>query len=201
MNDARPSILVLGVGNVYYGDEGAGVHLVHYLRSKYRFPRHVDVIDGGTLGWQLLTLVAEYDRVVLIDAVAAPVGKVYRFGPGEVPAEVGYGKLSSHEWEVPDLLTAMQLYGDLPDVTVVAIGVDPLEFTGDGVGAVLGPVVRERLSMLATAVLRELARMGVTPEIVRPDLRADTPFELDDLVADDRPELGREARSMEAAGA
>src|SRR5690606_17746718 len=124
---ARP-LLVLGVGNVYYGDEGAGVHLMHYLRTKYVFPEGVDVVDGGTLGWHLLNLIAEYDHVVLVDAVAAPVGKVYRFDHETVPAEIGYGKLSSHEWEVPDLLTAMQLHGDLPEVTIVAIGVKPLEF-------------------------------------------------------------------------
>ncbi|MEI2420620.1 hydrogenase maturation protease, partial [Arthrospira platensis SPKY2] len=100
--------------------------LVHYLRSKYAFPPHVEIVDGGTLGWQLLNLIAEYEHVVLIDAVAAPPGKVYRFGRDDVPDEIGYGKLSSHEWEVPDLLTAMDLYGDLPDVTIVAIGVDPL---------------------------------------------------------------------------
>jgi len=177
----RP-LLVLGVGNVYYGDEGAGVHLVHYLRTKYAFPPHVDVVDGGTLGWQLLNLIAEYAHVVLVDAVAAPPGKVYRFGKGEVPDEIGYGKLSSHEWEVPDLLTAMDLYGDLPDVTIVAIGVDPLEFSGGEVGVVLSPLIRERLEALATVTLGELARLGVEPSVVRPELTADRPFTAEEIV-------------------
>jgi hydrogenase maturation protease len=138
VSEPRP-LLVLGVGNVFYGDEGAGVHLVHHLRSKYAFPPHVTVMDGGTLGWQLLHHIAEYDRVVLVDAVAAPPGKVYCFGRSDVPDEIGYGKLSSHEWEVPDLLTAMDLYGDLPEVTIVAIGVDPLGFGGGDVGVRLSP--------------------------------------------------------------
>jgi hydrogenase maturation protease len=176
------SLLVLGVGNVFYGDEGAGVHLVHYLRSKYRFPDGVAIEDGGTLGWQLLNLIAEHDHVILVDAVAAPVGKVYRFGPGEVPAEVGYGKLSSHEWEVPDLLSAMALYGDLPDVVVVAIGVDPLEFSGGDVGVGLGPVVRGRMEALASVVLQEMARFGVEPDVVRPELTADTRFLAEDII-------------------
>lgn len=192
MTGARP-LLVLGVGNVFYGDEGAGVHLVHHLRTKYRFPEGVDVVDGGTLGWQLLTLLADYPRVIFIDAVAAPVGKVYRFGPGEVPPEVGYGKLSSHEWEVPDLLTAMQLHGDLPDVTVLAIGVDPLEFSGEGIGVRLGPVVGPRLPALAKAVLMELEREGVVPEDVRPDLTADVPFGAEDIVVGARAVADAEA--------
>ena len=181
MSSARP-LLVLGVGNVFYGDEGAGVHLVHYLRTKYAFPPHVEIVDGGTLGWQLLNLIAEYEHVVLIDAVAAPPGKIYRFGKGEVPDEIGYGKLSSHEWEVPDLLTAMDVCGDLPDVTTVAIGVEPLEFTTGEVGVVLSPLIRERLEALATVTLRELARLGVEPTVVRPELTADRPFTAEEIV-------------------
>jgi len=168
---ARP-LLVLGVGNVYYGDEGAGVHLMHYLRNKYVFPEGVDVVDGGTLGWHLLNLIAEYDHVVVVDAVAAPVGKVYRFDRRSVPAEIGYGKLSSHEWEVPDLLTAMELHGDLPDVTIVAIGVKPLEFESGEVGVTLSDTVRGRMEALATVVLQEVERHGMVPIEIRRDLRA-----------------------------
>jgi hydrogenase maturation protease len=181
MNQAR-SILVLGVGNVYYGDEGAGVHLVHYLRSKYSFPPGVDVIDGGTLGWDLLNLIAEYQHVVLIDAVSAPVGKVYRFTRDDVPAEIGYGKLSSHEWEVPDLLTAMDLYGDLPQVTIVAIGVDPLCFGVGEVGVLLSDSVRERIGALATATLQTLAALDVQAVEVRPDLQPNTPFSAEAMI-------------------
>jgi hydrogenase maturation protease len=178
----KNALLVLGVGNVFYGDEGAGVHLVHHLRSKYAFPPNVTVMDGGTLGWQLLHHIAEYDRVVLVDAVAAPAGKVYCFGRHDVPDEIGYGKLSSHEWEVPDLLTAMDLYGDLPEVTIVAIGVDPLEFAGGDVGVRLSAPIRARMEALATVVLREVARYGGEGEVRRPDLAADRPFTAEEIV-------------------
>jgi hydrogenase maturation protease len=175
-------LLVLGVGNVFYGDEGAGVHLVHHLRGKYAFPPHVTVMDGGTLGWQLLHHIAEYDRVVLVDAVAAPPGKVYCFGRHDVPDEIGYGKLSSHEWEVPDLLTAMDLYGDLPEVTIVAIGVDPLGFAGGDVGVRLSPPILARMEALATVVLREVARYGGESEVRRPEERADRPIGAEEIV-------------------
>ncbi len=181
MTDAR-SLLVLGVGNVFYGDEGAGVHLVHYLRQKYIFPAHVEVVDGGTLGWQLLNLIAHYDHVILVDAVAAPPGKVYRFDRESVPDEIGYGKLSSHEWEVPDLLSAMELYGDLPEVTCVAIGVQPLEFETGEIGVSLSAAVRSRMPALAAVVMREVELQGVKPTVARPELRADEPFSAEDIV-------------------
>ena len=181
MNEAR-SLLVLGVGNVFYGDEGAGVHLVHFLRQKYAFPVSVEIVDGGTLGWQLLNLIAEYDHVILVDAVAAPPGKVYRFGRHDVPDEIGYGKLSSHEWEVPDLLSAMDLYGDLPEVTCVAIGVRPLEFESGEIGVHLSDAVRARMPALASVVLQEIERQGVVPTVTRPELRADQRFSAEEIV-------------------
>ena len=181
MNGARP-LLVIGVGNVFYGDEGAGVHLIHYLRTRYDFGPGVDVVDGGTLGWQLLNLIADYEEVILVDAVAAPPGRVYRFERDDVPAEIGYGKLSSHEWEVPDLLTAMDLYGDLPSVTLVAIGVAPLEFETGEVGVGLSSRVRSRMGALETVVLRELARHGVVGRVVRSDVRPDDAFSAEDIV-------------------
>jgi len=181
MTDAR-SLLVLGVGNVFYGDEGAGVHLVHYLRQKYALPEAVEIVDGGTLGWQLLNLIAEYDHVILVDAVCAPPGKVYRFDRDSIPDEIGYGKLSSHEWEVPDLLSAMDLYGDLPQVTCVAIGVRPLEFEGGEIGVTLSDTVRERMPALATVVVQEIERQGVALRDLRPELRADQRFSAEEIV-------------------
>ena len=181
MTDAR-SLLVLGVGNVFYGDEGAGVHLVHFLRQKYAFPAQVEIVDGGTLGWQLLNLIAEYDHVILVDAVAAPPGKVYRFDRDGVPDEIGYGKLSSHEWEVPDLLSAMELYGDLPEVTCVAIGVRPLQFETGEIGVVLSDAVRARMPALAAVVMQEVERQGVTATVLRPELTADQLFSAEEIV-------------------
>ena len=180
--DGARSLLVLGVGNVFYGDEGAGVHLVHYLRQKYDAPANVEIVDGGTLGWQLLNLIAEYDHVVLIDAVCAPPGKVYRFDREHIPDEIGYGKLSSHEWEVPDLLSAMDLYGDLPEVTCVAIGVRPLEFESGEIGVAFRDTLRERMPALATVVVQEIERQGVALRDLRPELAADQRFSAEEIV-------------------
>jgi hydrogenase maturation protease len=167
-------VLVLGVGNVLYGDEGVGVHLVHYLRRKYRFPAGVTLLDGGVLGWNLLQLLAEYRRVIIIDAVAAETGAVYRFTPHDIPASIQYGKLSSHEWEVPELLSAMEMHGDLPETALVAIGVDPAQTLQNGARCSLTPAIRARITALEAAVLVELEHKGYGPEAVdervQPDL-------------------------------
>jgi len=60
-------ILVMGVGNILLGDEGVGVHAIEYMKDK-SFPVKVELLDGGTGGFHLLSLVNEYKKMVLIDA-------------------------------------------------------------------------------------------------------------------------------------
>lgn len=153
--------LLLGVGNILYGDEGVGVHLIQSMLQRYTFPADLEVLDGGALGWNLIRLLQGRQAIVIVDAVAAEVGAVYRFTHQDVPQEVHYGKLSSHEWEIPELLFSMELYGDLPPTVIVAMGVDPLETLTRQLNVGLSHAVEARVAALEKVVLRELAALGL----------------------------------------
>ena len=43
-------VLVLGIGNLLWADEGFGVRAVEALHAAYEFPATVTLQDGGTLG-------------------------------------------------------------------------------------------------------------------------------------------------------
>jgi hydrogenase maturation protease len=156
-------ILLLGVGNILYGDEGVGVALVNRLQARYRFPERLQILDGGTLAWNLLPLIAGREQVIVVDAVAAEPGAIYRFGLHEIPSAIQYGKLSSHEWEMPELLTAMEIHGDLPPTTFIAIGVHPLAEVSQSLQTELSPMIEARLGALESVVLQELQRLGIEP--------------------------------------
>lgn len=156
-------ILLLGVGNILYGDEGVGVALVNRLQTRYRFPERLEILDGGTLAWNLLPLIAGREQVIVVDAVAAEPGAIYRFGLHEIPSAIQYGKLSSHEWEMPELLTAMEIHGDLPPTTFIAIGVHPLALVSQSLQTELSPMIEARLGALESVVLQELQRLGIEP--------------------------------------
>lgn len=156
-------VLLLGVGNLLYGDEGVGVVLVQRLQSKYRFADRLEIVDGGTLAWNLLPLIAGREQVIVVDAVAAEPGEIYRFGLHDIPSAIQYGKLSSHEWEMPELLNAMELHGDLPPTRFIAIGVNSLAEVSANLQTQLSPLIEERLGALEQVVLRELALFGVVP--------------------------------------
>ncbi|CBG40245.1 HyaD/HybD family hydrogenase maturation endopeptidase [Helicobacter mustelae] len=118
-------ILVLGVGNILFGDEGIGVHLCNYLKVNYKFssPHQLDLIDGGTLAQSLIPMITDYDEVLILDCVSvdgAKVGEVYHFPFSKVPNVVTWAG-SAHEVEMLHTLRLIEVMGDLPPVYIVGI--------------------------------------------------------------------------------
>jgi hydrogenase maturation protease len=147
-------VLVLGLGNLLMGDEGVGVHAVREL-SKRRLPDHVDVVDGGTGGLEILDLVEGYDRVVIIDAVDAGMepGSILRFRPEDVTREVSDFPLSLHQEKILGVLDLAHYLGrDL--VPMVIYGVQPQAMCWS---TELSPVVSARIDSLLGAVEEELS--------------------------------------------
>ena len=81
------SILVLGLGNAIMTDDGFGVEVVNTLASRYHFQGEVSLLDGGTLGLDLLPRLEGVDSLLIIDALdmRAEPGTVFRLEGAEVP--------------------------------------------------------------------------------------------------------------------
>ena len=158
MSEPRIPVLVLGLGNILCGDDGAGVTAVHLLRRTHELPPAMRVVDGGTLGLDLLALVAASDRVILVDAIRGdgPPGTLIRLAGDDVAPAV-YDRLSFHQVGVADLLAGAALCERYPD-EVVIIGVVPAA-TGLQLGCT--PAVAAQIPALVASVVVELARMGV----------------------------------------
>ena len=153
-------VLVLGLGNILCGDDGAGVVVAHRLRRELEVPPGVRIVDGGTLGLDLLALVAASDRVILVDAVRAegPPGTLVRLAGDDVAPAV-YERLSMHQIGVADLLAGAALCERYPR-EVVIVGVVPAT-TDLQLGCT--PDVTRSLPAVAAAVVDELERMGIAP--------------------------------------
>ncbi|HEY0989174.1 MAG TPA: HyaD/HybD family hydrogenase maturation endopeptidase [Kofleriaceae bacterium] len=153
-------ILVLGLGNVLCGDDGAGVAAVHRLRREYELPASVRVVDGGTLGLDLLALVAASDRVILVDAVRAdaPAGTLVRITGDDVAPAVR-DRLSPHQIGVADLLAGAALCEHYP-AEVVIVGIVPAT-TELQLGC--SQAVAPRIDALVESLIAELRRWGIAP--------------------------------------
>jgi hydrogenase maturation protease len=157
------AILVLGLGNTIMTDDGFGVRVVEALSSRYRFQGALRLLDGGTLGLDLLPRLEGIERLLIVDALemhAAP-GATFRLEGEEVPRAFA-SKLSVHQMGVQDLLAVAELMGHLPQELVVW-GVQPECID---MGTELTALVAAAVEPVVAGVVGDLRRWGVGVEPV-----------------------------------
>lgn len=162
-------VLVLGIGNVLWADEGFGVRAVEALHERFAMPAHVSVVDGGTQGLVLLDRVCSAERVLVLDAIdfqLAP-GTLRVFRDREVPVWSDT-MMSLHQATFQELLSLARLRGRFPQ-RITLIGVQPVVL--DDLGGSLSALVRARLAEAVELAAAELSAWGValTPRSELPD--------------------------------
>jgi hydrogenase maturation protease len=177
MSDTASDLLVLGLGNVLLGDDGAGPAAIARLRDWHVIPEGVRVLDGGTLGLSLLPYLEDARRVILVDAVAADAtaGTLVRIDGADVGPAVAT-RLSPHQVGVADLLNGARWHDREPE-RLVLLGVVP-ESIELRVG--LSIPVRRALPRLIDLICAEAKASGV-PLLRAPWGRADIAFDVAEL--------------------
>ena len=153
MTARERDVLVLGIGNLLMGDDGVGVHVVQELIKDQALPAGVRVVDGGTLGLDLLPLVADAGALIVVDAVElrAEPGAVRVLRDGELDGALG-GHLSVHQVGLSDLLAVGRLTDGLPaQVALVAIQPGAID-----VGVELTPECRAAVPVALDAIRGEI---------------------------------------------
>jgi hydrogenase maturation protease len=117
-------VLVLGVGNLLLKDEGVGVHVARKL-MEMDLPPQVEVVEGGTSGFDLLEDIEGRQKVIVVDAVQVgqPPGTLYRFTREDIEDRPKQ-RLSLHDIDMTDLLRLSDLLGVEKPAEVVVIGVE-----------------------------------------------------------------------------
>jgi hydrogenase maturation protease len=148
-------ILIIGVGNVILRDEGIGVHAVREL-EKLPLPPQVEVIDGGTATMELLSVIRDAERIIVIDALKGgeEPGTIYRICPDDLAGETDQ-TLSLHQVGLLEVLGMARQLGGSPEVVI--IGVEPKEITW---GLELTPEVACKLPAVVAAVRNELGGLS-----------------------------------------
>ncbi len=130
------NILILGLGNILMRDEGVGVKVVEYLQGK-PLPDYVTILDGGTGGFHLLSIIQSYKRMIVIDATIG----------GEIQEEIKVLKprfasdfpktLTSHDIGLKDLIESAELLGELPEISLITINIQECKAVGIGISSEL----------------------------------------------------------------
>lgn len=156
---ATQRIGVLGVGNVLMGDDGIGPFVVETLHSLYEFPSNVALQDLGTPGLGITCFFADYDAVILIDAVSAKAqpGNVCLYRKDQLVRVPIPQRVSPHDPALVESLLFAELSGTCPK-EVVLVGVVPKTTE---LSCSLSDEVKTSVAPVISTVLAELRRLGV----------------------------------------
>lgn len=114
--------LILGIGNLLQKDDGIGVHVVQYIqKNNINLPENVELLDGGTAGYNLIPYMVDFDKLIIVDAlrVQDKPGSIYRFDGKHLIAKSP--NVSLHEMGIAEVLRVLQIQGANPDVEVIGI--------------------------------------------------------------------------------
>ena len=179
-------ILILGIGNVLWADEGFGVRCVEAMAETHALPDTVRLLDGGTQGLYLLPFLEESDALLVFDAIdyGLPPGTLKVVRDDEVPAFMGAKKMSLHQTGFQDVIATARLLDRCPP-QMVLIGCQPVELEDYGGG--LRPLVAARIPEALALARQVLAEWGVPVA----EGRTDSGLLADPAIRRDAYEAGR----------
>ncbi|MGA2798987.1 MAG: hydrogenase maturation protease [Thermoguttaceae bacterium] len=153
-----PRVLILGIGNLLMGDEGVGIHAIKTLQEE-PLPAGVDLVDGGTGGFNLLSYLGEYPTVILIDAAmdGRDPGNVTIIKPqflSDYPRT-----LAAHDVGLRDLIETASLLGSLPVMYLITVSIAEI---GEGTTE-LTPAIQQALVDVVRSARNILCAEGFPP--------------------------------------
>lgn len=154
-------VVVVGLGNVLTGDDAAGPTAVRVLDAEYEMPPQVEVVDAGTPGMDLASLLADADAAVVVDSVKGdePPGTVKLYDRAALVARPLQPRTNPHAPGLVETLLSLDFLG-LGPARVLLVGVVPGPVE---VGVGLSPALSAAVPALVAAVTAELEGMGLPP--------------------------------------
>ncbi len=158
MNAAPNGIVIIGVGNEYRRDDGAGIIVARRLRAL--LPTSATILEESGEGAALIQAWQGADWVMLVDAVrsGAPAGSIHRLDAREAPLPTGFFHYSTHAFSLAEAVELARSLDQLPPHLVV-YGIEGESFAA-GVG--LSPVVEQAVGVMAMRASEEVRTALIT---------------------------------------
>ncbi len=156
----KTELLILGIGNILWADEGFGVRCAEAMNAAWQFGDEVVVLDGGTQGLYLLPYLEEARRLIVFDAVdyGKQPGEMVIARDDEVPRFMGAKKMSLHQTGFQEVIACASLADRLPE-SMMLIGVQPEQL--EDFGGSLRDSVKAQIPRALDVALEQIRRWGI----------------------------------------
>ena len=153
-------IAIVGAGTVIFCGEGIGVYAQKYLNDNYDFSENITFVDGGVLGFHLMSYYQEYDKVLILDTITMEndtAGSIYNL-PAKELLGLGSYKQTAHEVEIVEMLEICSLLEKIADINI--IGIIPSDITTVKID--LSQELKSSFSNFIETTLKQIESYGVT---------------------------------------
>lgn len=156
---AYSKIALIGIGNIMFHDEGLGAYLVKYIEENYHIPECLTVVEGGTLGFNLMTYYQEFDKVIVVGTGSKEggVGTIYSESSEEVMAQ-STTRQTANEVEITMMLEICSFHEDMGEVQLISMVPEDIIEVRNG----LTDSVLSQMPKLVEATLNELKNSGIS---------------------------------------
>ncbi len=156
----KKSILILGIGNLLFKDEGVGIHVVEKLKTM-ELPPDVEALDGGMMATVFMYIIEGRKKVIVINAIQAggAPGTIYRFNEKEFYEKRKGHPRTTQETEFEDALKTTYLMKTTPDEFVL-IGVEPEDMGEKDLKLNIGlsPTLEKKMPEIIEMVMKEITK-------------------------------------------
>ncbi len=150
--------IVIGIGNLLFYDDGVGVIAVNYLKKNFEFKPELELLDGGTLGFNLAEYFLDYDNVFIIDAISTDeeAGSIYKIPSDELLGSGSYKK-TAHEVEVVQMLEACELHEKKVNITI--FGIVPEDINSVKIG--LSKILQSKFDIFIKTLIENIETLNI----------------------------------------
>lgn len=154
----EPTITILGLGNILMTDEGVGVHTVNEFEKRYTVPDHVEIVDGGAAGLDLIPFIEGREKVLMVDAVNfdEEPGFIGILENDEIPVKITE-KASMHHLGLMDVLSIVRMSGNYPK-ELCLIGIQPRSLE---LGLDMTPEIWDKKDALIERIITKLREWNI----------------------------------------
>jgi len=155
-------VALIGIGNIMFHDEGLGAYLVKYIEENYETDPKLTIVEGGTLGFTLMTYYQEYDKIIVVGTGSkeGEVGTISSENAQEVMSNNDATRKTANEVEITMMIEICSFHEDMGEVQLITMVPHDIIEVKNG----LTPEVLSHMPGLVDATLEELKKSGIELE-------------------------------------
>lgn len=116
-------VALIGIGNIMFHDEGMGAYLVKYIEENYEAHPNLTIVEGGTLGFSLMTYYQEYDKIIVVGTGSkdGKVGIISSENAQQVMANEDNTRKTANEVEITMMIEICSFHEDMGEVQLITM--------------------------------------------------------------------------------